>query len=341
MSIGCVPSPVVGMAHQRWTDGEVSQAGGPASLHLPCSFQHGTCWNGFGTARHAYLLLLPAPVQIAGEVGGIRSVSWLRSPGCWLQEALNQQLGDLKDAVLYKGHKEEGMLGSRQTPWEKSIASIKEHPFFGTGYGTSPTGDDPGLGFGRFSSTCRRRRREHGSSYMTIARVGGAVGCVALRCASGRDGVEGVESLRLDEANRRPTPLLDSTGHGGVVGSRPRQLRGLAVCRGLLSLLYIFGFLRLCSRILSLTPLWSQQPALFPEFPVRRQPVLEPLCPTDDQIVYQWPCRERGWRPYLSAQCDSPSRAERGCGNYGPAESRNSLGVWGTAEHFICRGPGA
>ncbi len=70
-------------------------------------------------------------------------------------EALNKQLGDLKDAVLYKGHKEEGVLGSRRTPWEKSIASIKEHPLFGTGYGTSPTGEDPGL---RFRKVCFKRR---------------------------------------------------------------------------------------------------------------------------------------------------------------------------------------
>ena len=54
----------------------------------------------------------------------------------------------MTDAVLYKGHKEEGVLGSRRTPWEKTGASIKEHPLFGTGYGTSPTGEDPGLDSG-------------------------------------------------------------------------------------------------------------------------------------------------------------------------------------------------
>jgi len=90
-------------------------------------------------------------------------------------ETLNKQLGDLKDAVLYKGHKQEGVMGSRRTPWEKSIATIKEHPLFGTGYGTSPTGEDPGLNFGRFSSTAESER-EHGSSYMTIAEWVGLLG---------------------------------------------------------------------------------------------------------------------------------------------------------------------
>jgi O-antigen ligase len=77
--------------------------------------------------------------------------------------------------VLYKGHKEGGILGSRRTPWEKTIASLKEHPWFGTGYGTSPTGEDPGLSFGRFSSSAETAR-EHGSSYMAIAEWVGLLG---------------------------------------------------------------------------------------------------------------------------------------------------------------------
>jgi len=100
------------------------------------------------------------------------AVTGMLDPG-----ALNKSLGDLKDAVLYKGHKEKGVLGSRRTPWEKSIASIKEHPLFGTGYGTSPTGVDPGLGFGRFASSAQTER-EHGSSYMTIAEWVGLLGVV-------------------------------------------------------------------------------------------------------------------------------------------------------------------
>jgi O-antigen ligase len=97
--------------------------------------------------------------------------------GMLAPDSLNQQLGDLKDAVLYKGHKEVGVLGSRRTPWEKSIATIKDHPLFGTGYGTSPTGEDPGLGFGRFASSAETVG-EHGSSYMTIAQWVGLLGGV-------------------------------------------------------------------------------------------------------------------------------------------------------------------
>jgi O-antigen ligase len=95
--------------------------------------------------------------------------------GMFDPRALNSKLGDLTDAVLYKGHKEEGVLGSRKTPWDKTIASIKEHPFFGTGYGTSPSGEDPGLSFGTIASSMETER-EHGSSYMTIAEWVGLVG---------------------------------------------------------------------------------------------------------------------------------------------------------------------
>jgi len=81
----------------------------------------------------------------------------------------------MKDTVLYKGHKEEGVMGSRKAPWEKTKASIKEHPWFGTGYGTAPSGEDPGFGFGVVSSSAETAR-EHGSSYMAIAEWVGLLG---------------------------------------------------------------------------------------------------------------------------------------------------------------------
>jgi O-antigen ligase len=115
---------------------------------------------------HQYKLL----VKLVALVLFLVAVAGMLSP-----ETLYQSLGDLKDTVLYKGHKEEGTLGSRRTPWEKSIATIKEHPLFGTGYGTSPTGEDPGFDFGRFASSAETVR-EHGSSYMTIAEWVGLLG---------------------------------------------------------------------------------------------------------------------------------------------------------------------
>ncbi len=120
----------------------------------------------FCVCLHQYKLL----VKIAALALFVTSVSGMLAP-----ETLYMQLDDLKDAVLYKGHKEKGVLGSRQGPWDESIASIKEHPWFGTGYGTSPTGEDPGMGPGNFSSNAEENR-EHGSSYISIVEWVGLVG---------------------------------------------------------------------------------------------------------------------------------------------------------------------
>ena len=109
-------------------------------------------------------------VKVVALVLVLVAITGMLDPG-----ALSQRLGDMKDAVLYKGHKEEGLLGSRKTPWEKAKASIKEHPWFGTGYGTAPTGENPGFGFGIVASTSETSR-EHGSSYMTIAEWVGLLG---------------------------------------------------------------------------------------------------------------------------------------------------------------------
>ncbi len=115
---------------------------------------------------HQYKLLVKAVALVLLLI----AVTGMLAPA-----VLSQRLVAMKDAVLYKGHKEEGWLGSRRTPWERSIATIKEHPLFGTGYGTSPTGDDPGLNFGKVTSTADTSR-EHGSSYMTIAEWVGLLG---------------------------------------------------------------------------------------------------------------------------------------------------------------------
>ncbi len=95
--------------------------------------------------------------------------------GVFAPENLGQRFSNLKNLVLYKGHEKEGVLGSRRTPWEKTIASIKEHPWFGTGYGTSPTGEDPGTDFGIVRSSAETAR-ENGSSYMTITEWVGLLG---------------------------------------------------------------------------------------------------------------------------------------------------------------------
>ncbi|MGH9642560.1 MAG: O-antigen ligase family protein [Terriglobales bacterium] len=112
--------------------------------------------------------------KLLAKIGALVLVT-IATVGMLAPDTLTKSMNTFEDAVLYKGHKEVGLFGSRQSPWEKSISSIKEHPLFGTGYGTSTTGEDPGLHFGKLASSSETVR-EHGSSYMTITEWVGLLG---------------------------------------------------------------------------------------------------------------------------------------------------------------------
>ena len=90
---------------------------------------------------------------------------------------LNQSATSVRDAVLYKGHDDEGVMGSRRSPWEQTISNIKQHPWFGTGYGTSLSREATVLGFRKIASL-GDLSREHGSSYMMIVEWVGLLGVV-------------------------------------------------------------------------------------------------------------------------------------------------------------------
>jgi O-antigen ligase len=76
--------------------------------------------------------------------------------------------------VFYKGHRETGVLGSRKSPWQQTIDVISQRPWFGSGFGTSPTGKEEN-GPGRYSSNTDTNR-EHGSSYLAILEWVGLLG---------------------------------------------------------------------------------------------------------------------------------------------------------------------
>jgi len=85
------------------------------------------------------------------------------------------QPASLTSAFIYKGHREEGVLGSRKSPWQQTISSVNEHPWFGTGFGTSATGTDVSEDFSSFRSDARNSR-EHGNSYLAILEWVGLLG---------------------------------------------------------------------------------------------------------------------------------------------------------------------
>jgi O-antigen ligase len=81
----------------------------------------------------------------------------------------------LASVFLYKGRRQDGILGSRKSVWDRTVAVIQEHPWFGSGFGTSLTGDEVVQQFGTYESA-PQARREHGNSYLEITEWVGFLG---------------------------------------------------------------------------------------------------------------------------------------------------------------------
>lgn len=83
----------------------------------------------------------------------------------------------LANAYLYKGKMQAGILGSRESVWQETVDSIKESPWFGTGFGTSKiSGDLTAVQQYALSHTFSLVSREHGNSYLAIAEWTGLLG---------------------------------------------------------------------------------------------------------------------------------------------------------------------
>jgi O-antigen ligase len=83
----------------------------------------------------------------------------------------------LTSRFVYKGKREAGILGSRKTVWGRTVSSLREHPRFGTGFGTSASAYDKTQFVEQFSST-GQVTREHGNSYLEIVEWVGWLGVV-------------------------------------------------------------------------------------------------------------------------------------------------------------------
>ena len=92
-----------------------------------------------------------------------------------LPAATRSDDGSLTSRFVYKGKREAGILASRKTVWEKTLSSLHEHPWFGTGFGTSGTAYDKTQQVDNFSSS-GQLTREHGNSYLEIVEWVGLLG---------------------------------------------------------------------------------------------------------------------------------------------------------------------
>lgn len=68
------------------------------------------------------------------------------------------------------------ILESRISPWEQTFSSIRRHPWFGSGFGTSDLGSDRPDSAPSSVSTAPGWNREHGSSYLALGEYLGLLG---------------------------------------------------------------------------------------------------------------------------------------------------------------------
>jgi O-antigen ligase len=108
--------------------------------------------------------------------GGVVLVFLITLLGVVQPSRIDSLMSSVIEQVVYKGKAEQGLLGSRTSPWQDTVAVIKESPWFGSGFGTD---NIPGqiIGDSTFR-TIEGANREHGSSYMGLLQYVGLVGAV-------------------------------------------------------------------------------------------------------------------------------------------------------------------
>ena len=94
-----------------------------------------------------------------------------------LETLQDDQSESVASLFLYKGKPGEGLLGSRIRPWDETMTVIKKHPWFGSGFGTSVSGQSAiDFEFTRSRFIESRMVREHGNSYLAIMEWSGLLG---------------------------------------------------------------------------------------------------------------------------------------------------------------------
>jgi O-antigen ligase len=89
-----------------------------------------------------------------------------------------EAITSMTSSILYKGaDQEQGILASRESPWRTAMDNIRQHPWFGTGLGTTAEGADADQQQARFSSNTNVTM-EHGSSYLALIAGVGILGAV-------------------------------------------------------------------------------------------------------------------------------------------------------------------
>ncbi len=104
-------------------------------------------------------------------------VAMLGLVGLWSPDLIWKSGESVNSDLIYKGHQDKGLLGSRLEPWNATMATIREHPFFGGGFGTTQTGAVDETQASAFA-TSGGTSREHGNSYLALFEWVGLLGIV-------------------------------------------------------------------------------------------------------------------------------------------------------------------
>jgi O-antigen ligase len=91
-----------------------------------------------------------------------------------MAELMNSLTG--KFVFKREGRPDQGIFGSRGGPWDETISAVKQHPWFGTGFGTSDQGGEQSLIQQSSIYTVEGTNREHGSSYLALVEYMGLLG---------------------------------------------------------------------------------------------------------------------------------------------------------------------
>jgi O-antigen ligase len=88
----------------------------------------------------------------------------------------NDQAGSFLSSYLYKGEPEGGVFESRRSVWDQTLTSIRQQPWFGTGFGTVSTSYDATIPQAGTFASSHSTTREHGNSYLAITEWVGLLG---------------------------------------------------------------------------------------------------------------------------------------------------------------------
>jgi O-antigen ligase len=89
---------------------------------------------------------------------------------------LDSLVSSFTEKIYKENRTNPGVFGSRLSPWAETISVVKQHPWFGSGFGTSGLGElRPDIALSSIY-TMEGTNREHGNSYLAMAEYMGLLG---------------------------------------------------------------------------------------------------------------------------------------------------------------------